>query len=98
MTDATTRLTVRTAAPYDVLIGSGVIDAVGQLLGGARQVAVVHPEALASLGSALRERLSARGYDRVLRVAWTIADLAGRTTPSISDVHQAVQLRAGGPQ
>ena len=63
MTDATTRLTVRTAAPYDVLIGSGVIDAVGQLLGGARQVAVVHPEALASLGGALRERLSARGYD-----------------------------------
>jgi magnesium chelatase family protein len=45
-----------------------------------------------------RGLLSARGYDRVLRVAWTIADLAGRTTPSISDVHQAVQLRAGGPQ
>jgi 3-dehydroquinate synthase len=63
MTDATTRLAVRTAAPYDVLIGSGMIDTVGELLGGARQVAVVHPEALAALGSGLRDRLAARGYE-----------------------------------
>ena len=63
MTDAPTRLTVRTAAPYDVLIGSGVLDTVGELLGPARQVAVVHPEALSALGSGLRERLASRGYE-----------------------------------
>jgi magnesium chelatase family protein len=41
--------------------------------------------------------LSARGYDRVLRVAWTIADIKGRTVPSKSDVDEARQLRLGGP-
>jgi magnesium chelatase family protein len=44
-----------------------------------------------------RGTLSARGYDRVLRVAWTIADLAGRTAPTRSDVDEALQLRDGGP-
>lgn len=43
-----------------------------------------------------RGTLSARGFDRVLRVAWTIADLAGRTVPNKSDVDEAVQLRLGG--
>ncbi len=37
--------------------------------------------------------LSARGYDRVLRVAWSIADLAGRTTPNSGDVEEAYGLR-----
>jgi magnesium chelatase family protein len=39
--------------------------------------------------------LSARGYDRVLRVAWTIADLRGRVVPSRSNVDEALQLRTG---
>lgn len=38
-------------------------------------------------------RLSARGYDRVLRVAWTLADLAGRASPDAGDVGAACQLR-----
>jgi magnesium chelatase family protein len=38
-------------------------------------------------------RLSARGADRVLRIAWTIADLAGRPRPSASDVRRAIALR-----
>jgi len=37
--------------------------------------------------------LSARGYDRVLRVAWTIADLAGRAVPDRGDVGEALGLR-----
>jgi magnesium chelatase family protein len=37
--------------------------------------------------------LSARGYDRVLRLAWTIADLGGRDTPAQSDVDEAIELR-----
>lgn len=49
---------------------------------------------------ALRRRmdsgaLSARGYDRILRMAWTIADLDGRGRPNAGDVDEAVQLRTG---
>lgn len=38
--------------------------------------------------------LSARGYDRVLRVAWSLGDLAGRERPSRDDVDEAVALRS----
>jgi magnesium chelatase family protein len=37
--------------------------------------------------------LSLRGYDRCLRVAWTVADLAGRTVPTRDDVGLALSLR-----
>ncbi|MCX4670318.1 YifB family Mg chelatase-like AAA ATPase [Streptomyces sp. NBC_01381] len=39
--------------------------------------------------------LTARGLDRVLRVAWTVADLAGRDRPCAQDVGLALQLRTG---
>jgi magnesium chelatase family protein len=39
--------------------------------------------------------LSARGLDRVLRVAWTIADLGGRSTPENYDVTEALGLWKG---
>jgi magnesium chelatase family protein len=39
--------------------------------------------------------LSARGYDRVLRVAWSIVDIDGRSTPDAADVDEAWQLRTG---
>jgi magnesium chelatase family protein len=42
-----------------------------------------------------RGTLSARGYDRVLRIAWTIVDVDGRTVPTASDVDEAIQLRVG---
>ncbi len=42
-----------------------------------------------------RGTLSARGYDRVLRVAWTIVDIDGRTSPDKQDVREALQLRTG---
>ncbi len=37
--------------------------------------------------------LTLRGYDRVLRCAWTLADLAGRTVPGADDVAAALGLR-----
>jgi magnesium chelatase family protein len=37
--------------------------------------------------------LTARGYDRVLRLAWTLADLASRELPDINDIGQALSLR-----
>lgn len=40
-----------------------------------------------------RGTLSARGFDRVVRVAWTICDLAGRQHPDPGDVAEAVELR-----
>jgi magnesium chelatase family protein len=39
--------------------------------------------------------LSARGFDRVLRVAWTIVDTDGRSSPTSDDVMEAAQLRLG---
>ncbi|MEV6635528.1 YifB family Mg chelatase-like AAA ATPase [Actinoplanes sp. NPDC051470] len=42
-----------------------------------------------------RGRLSVRGFDRVLRLAWTIADLDGRQRPNREDVDEAAQLRMG---
>jgi magnesium chelatase family protein len=44
-----------------------------------------------------RGRLSIRGYDRVLRVAWTLSDLAGRAAPDRDDVGRALVLRRRGP-
>jgi magnesium chelatase family protein len=40
-----------------------------------------------------RGQLSARGYDRVLRVAWTVADLCGRDRPGRDDIGRALLLR-----
>lgn len=41
-------------------------------------------------------RLSARGVDRVLRVAWTLADLRGRSLPGNDEVQRALSLRLPG--
>ncbi|MFI7587754.1 YifB family Mg chelatase-like AAA ATPase [Spongisporangium articulatum] len=41
-------------------------------------------------------RLTVRGYDRVLRVAWTVADLAGRDSPGHDEVGLALMLRQRG--
>jgi magnesium chelatase family protein len=49
---------------------------------------------IAPLKTALeRGLISIRGSDRLLRVAWTISDLTGRTTPSLDDVTMALSFR-----
>jgi magnesium chelatase family protein len=51
-------------------------------------------DAAAPLDAALRlGTLTARGADRVARMAWTSADLAGRDRPTIDDVAGAVIFR-----
>ncbi|MCX4513567.1 YifB family Mg chelatase-like AAA ATPase [Streptomyces sp. NBC_01619] len=56
----------------------------------------VAPGALAAAERDMeRGLLTARGLDRVLRVAWTIADLAGRARPTAQDVDLALELRTG---
>ena len=39
------------------------------------------------------QQISVRGFDRVLRVARTVADLAGRTVPTADDVAEALGMR-----
>jgi magnesium chelatase family protein len=47
-----------------------------------------------SLDTALdRGLVSMRGYDRCLRLAWSIADLDGRTSPTASDLALATFYR-----
>lgn len=41
------------------------------------------------------ERLSARGFHKVLRLAWSVADQKGHTIPTLDDAHVAYQLREG---
>jgi magnesium chelatase family protein len=42
-----------------------------------------------------RGMLTARGFDRVLRLAWTVGDLAGHTQPEAGDVAEALFYRTG---
>ncbi|MET4096730.1 YifB family Mg chelatase-like AAA ATPase [Arthrobacter sp. UYCu712] len=63
----------------------------GRLLRGALRLG---PPTTRILDQALeRGALTARGYDRVLRLAWTLADLAGRNIPEADDIGQALSLR-----
>ncbi len=53
-------------------------------------------EAMAPLRKSLDSgRLSIRGVDRTLRVAWSLADLAGRDSPNLEDVSTALGFREG---
>ncbi|EKF21473.1 sigma-54 interaction domain protein [Mycolicibacterium hassiacum DSM 44199] len=53
--------------------------------------------AMAPLTTALdRGVISARGAVRTLRVAWTLCDLAGRTSPDLQDISTALSFRQGG--
>jgi magnesium chelatase family protein len=56
---------------------------------------VAEPAAIDVLVRAVRRgRLSARGFDRALRVALTCADLDGRPIIGVADAHEAVAHRA----
>jgi magnesium chelatase family protein len=53
--------------------------------------------AMQPLRSALeRGLLSIRGVDRTLRVAWTLSDLVGRTSPGRDEVAIALSFRQPG--
>jgi magnesium chelatase family protein len=46
-------------------------------------------------GAVSRGRLSPRGVDKVLRIAWTLADLAARDRPGREQVATALAMRRG---
>ncbi len=55
--------------------------------------------AMEPIEAALRRGvLTARGADRTLRVAWTLADLRGAHVPDLSDVASALNFKHGGEQ
>lgn len=61
------------------------------------QTTRVAPECVRALERQLDQgRLSLRGIDRVLRLAWTIADLAGAQRPRVDHLGTALVLRSGG--
>nr|WP_258027503.1 ATP-binding protein [Microbacterium sp. BH-3-3-3] len=61
-----------------------------------RGPAAPSPAVLSPLDSALRRgALTLRGYDRLLRVAWTVADIAGHERLQPDDVGRALYLRRG---
>jgi magnesium chelatase family protein len=52
------------------------------------------PSVTASIDRALeRGGITMRGYDRILRLAWTVADLAGAPRPTADHIGQALYLR-----
>ena len=42
-----------------------------------------------------RGAITMRGYDRVLRVAWTLSDLGGAAEPDAAHIGRALFLRKG---
>ncbi|PSM40141.1 3-dehydroquinate synthase [Streptomyces dioscori] len=69
MNEAVTRIHVGGTAgsePYEVLVGRQLLGELGQLVGErAKRVAVIHPEALAETGEALRADLAEQGFEAV---------------------------------
>ncbi|WP_405391978.1 3-dehydroquinate synthase [Streptomyces sp. NBC_01102] len=66
---STTRIRIAGTAgtdPYEVLVGRQLLGELPQLIGDrAKRVAVLHPEALAETGEAVREDLAAQGYEAI---------------------------------
>jgi 3-dehydroquinate synthase len=59
-----TRIRVETAAPYDVVIGHGLLGELAALLGPrVQRAAVIHPQALSATGLAIRDDLAEHGYE-----------------------------------
>jgi magnesium chelatase family protein len=87
--EAARRLQAERLGPYGLDRNS---DAPGRLLRGPLRLP---PAATVVLDRAMeRHTLTARGYDRILRVAWTMADLAGLARPGEDEIGQALLLRA----
>jgi magnesium chelatase family protein len=88
------RVAAARAVSADRLAGTGLqlnSQVPGRLL---RERWPVARSALALAERALeRGALSVRGFDRVLRVAWTLADLAGASAPGAEQVVEALGMR-----
>jgi magnesium chelatase family protein len=88
------RVAAARAAAAERLRGSG-LSLNAQVPGSLLRERWTVPRATLALAERALERgaLSVRGFDRVLRVSWTLCDLAGRTVPSADDVAEALGMR-----
>ena len=58
-----------------------------------------HPKAMSTLHSLIdKEEITARGFHKLLRLAWTITDLRGGDSPTLDDIEVALTLRASMEQ
>ncbi|MCY7364197.1 MAG: 3-dehydroquinate synthase [Frankiaceae bacterium] len=62
---APTRITVRCAQPYDVVIGQGLLGELAAMVERSQRVAVVHPAALRETAEAIRKDLESAGHEAV---------------------------------
>jgi magnesium chelatase family protein len=93
-TDVARRVAAARAAAAERLRGTGCAtnsEVPGRLLRDRWRV----PRSALTLAERALERgaLTARGFDRVQRVAWTLADLAGRTVPGPEEIGEALGMR-----
>ena len=63
MTEGVTRIEVGGPSPYPVLVGSNLLGELGPLLGGAARVAIIHPPTLRVTAEAVRDDLTAQGFE-----------------------------------
>ena len=63
MTAEPVRIRVATDRPYDVVVGTGLLDEVVQSVAGASKVAVIHTPTLTETAEAMRAELAAAGLD-----------------------------------
>ena len=59
----TTRIPVGGSAPYEVVVGHGLLGELPPLLGKATRVAVIHPPTLRATAEGVRDDLIATGLD-----------------------------------
>ena len=93
----TTTIRVAGAAPYDVLVGRGLLGELPGLLGAATRVAIIHPPTLLVTAEAVRDDLRASGFEahvievpdgedaKTLQVAGFCWDVLGQTGFTRSD-------------
>jgi magnesium chelatase family protein len=88
------RVRAARATAAERLAGTGLVlnsQIPGRLL--RERLKVPRPALLLAERALERGALSVRGFDRVQRVAWTLADLAGRTAPGADEVAEALGMR-----
>jgi 3-dehydroquinate synthase len=60
-----TRITVRGAKPYDVVVGHGLLGELAAVVERSQRIAVVHPEALVETAEAIRKDLEQAGHEAI---------------------------------
>lgn len=65
MTESSSPVTIEVAVdpPYPVIVGTGLLGELGELLGGRHKVAILHQPTLAQTAEAIRAHLSDKGVD-----------------------------------